>query len=270
MAFVTIDLNSKMTWSKCLRGSDAEEWLAKGLEEKENFEKHGAIEKIRKEDLVELSKDKQCKVQVIPSFALPQEKYDPVTGKTIKKVRIVADGSKQRFLDIPNTYSPTPPASSFRLTVSVSAEKRQPLYHADFGRAFLHSPKVNDKVIHILRPPPGVEEDGVYWMAKHVVYGLREAPRAFHNTIKPVLQNYGLRQVPGDQCLWTGTFDGIDVYVLVQVDDLLVSSPGTWYQGFLAYLRSHGFLVKDLGLASRFMNVSIEQRLDQGMIIITQ
>ena len=38
--------------------------------------------------------------------------------------------------------------------------------------------KVNPDVVHVLRPPPGVEDDGVYWVAKHVVYGFSEAPHA--------------------------------------------------------------------------------------------
>ena len=117
---------------------------------------------------------------------------------------------------------------SFRLLCSIAAETHQAMRHCDIKRAFLHSEKTNPQVVQVLIPPPGVEEKGVLWMATHVLYGLREAPRAFHNTMKPVLLGFGLRQVPGDQCLWYGDFDGKPVYIVLQVDDFLVCSSEEW------------------------------------------
>ena len=235
------------------------------------FEDTGAIQKIYKREIHQLNEE-GCKLEVINSFALPQTKFDPTTGTFEKKVRIVADGSRQQYLDIPSTYSPTPAASTILLAVSIAAENGLPLWHADFARAFLCSKKVNPKVIHVLKPPPGVEEEGVYWVAKHVVYGFREAPRAFHNTIKQVLEKYGLKLAPGEQCLWFGKndHDGTDVHIVVQVDDLLVNSGETWYKGFIAYLQENEFNIKDLGLAARFMGVDVKQVPEQGMIVLSQ
>jgi hypothetical protein len=115
-----------------------------------------------------------------------------------------------------------------------------------------------------------VEDDGVYWVAKRVVYGFREAPRAFHNTIKPLFTNYGLTQVPGDQCLWLGKDGEEDVYMAVQVDDLLVNSKENWYKKLIQYLQEKGFEIKDMGLASRFMGIEVKQLPKEKMIILSQ
>jgi hypothetical protein len=72
-----------------------------------------------------------------------------------------------------------------RLIVLEAVKNGRPLWHADFSRAFLYSEKVNPDVVHVLRPPPGVESDGVYWVAKHVLYGFREDPRALAFTTRP-------------------------------------------------------------------------------------
>jgi hypothetical protein len=45
---------------------------------------------------------------VINAFALPQTKFDPLTKPFEKKVRIMADGFHQKYLDIKSTYPPTP------------------------------------------------------------------------------------------------------------------------------------------------------------------
>ena len=261
--------NGSLTWKNCRKGPEKEMWIAKGKEEVRKFEDSDLIWKINKSEINQLEKD-GCKLEVINTFALPQTKFDPVAGTYEKKVRIVADGAHQKFLDIPSTYSPTPAASTIRLAVSLAAENGLPLWHADFTRAFLCSKKVNPNVIHVLRPPPGVEEDNVYWVAKHVVYGFREAPRAFHNTIKPVLEGYGLKQAPGDQCLWFGKDNGTDVHIVVQVDDLMVNSQEKWYKEFIAYLHENGFNIKDMGLAARFMGIEVKQMQNERMIVLSQ
>ena len=269
-AFVTVDASKeKLTWNRCLRGPDADEWRQRGEDEKNNFLKYGAVRRVTLDIIKEL-REKGCKVEVINAFALPQTKYNHDTGKYDKKVRIVADGSKQKYLDIQNTFSPTPAATTIRLIAALSAKEGLPIFQADVKRAFLQSLKENEKVIQILRPPPGVEEEGVYWLATHVVYGLREAPRAFHNMIKPIMLAYGLKQAPGDPCLWYGKYKGKNVRIVVQVDDFLVSAPAEWYHQWVLYMRACGIDLVDLGPASLFMNIAIKQSKDSRMVVLSQ
>ena len=271
-AFVTVERgssNESTKWNSCRKGPDKEMWIEKGKEEVRKFEDSGAIWKIHKSEVPQLYKEGR-KVEVINAFALPQTKYNAATKTEVKKVRIVADGSRQKYFDLPSTYSPTPNASTIRLVVSIAAESGLPLWHADFERAFLCSEKVNPNVVHVLRPPPGVEDEGIYWVAKHVVYGLQEAPRAFHNTVKQVLEGYGLKQAPGEQCLWFGKDNETDVHIVVQVDDLLVSSKEKWYKEFIGYLKKTGFNIKDMGQAARFMGIDVRQMPEEKTIILDQ
>ena len=86
LAFLTA---GTLTWNACCRGPDSKMWIEKGKEEVQKFEDCGAILKINKEDLHRL-RNAQKKFEVINTFALPQEKFDPVSKKFVKKVRMVS------------------------------------------------------------------------------------------------------------------------------------------------------------------------------------
>ena len=58
-----------------------------------------------------------------------------------------------------------------------------------------------------------------------------------------------MKQEPGEQCLWFGKDNGTD-HIVVQVDDLHVSSKEKWYKEFIEYLKKTGFNIKDMGLAA--------------------
>ena len=85
-----------------------------------------------------------------------------------------------------------------------------------------------------------------------------------------MLERYGLKQAPGDQCLWFGKDNGTDVHLAVQVDDLLVNSKEKWYKELIAYLHENGFNVKDMGLAARFMGIDVKQMPNERMIVLSQ
>ena len=108
--------HGSLTWYNCCKGPEREMWIKKGKEEVKTFEDSDAIWKIKKSEIYQLEKD-GCKLEVINTFALPQTKFNPASGTYEKKVRIVADGAHQKYLDIPTTYSPTPAASTIRLAV---------------------------------------------------------------------------------------------------------------------------------------------------------
>jgi hypothetical protein len=70
--------------------------------------------------------------------------------------------------------------------------------------------------------------------------------------------------VPGEQSryLWFGKDGEEDVYMVVQVDYLLVNSNENWYKKFVEYLQEKGFEIKDMGLASRFMEAAAKGKND--------
>ena len=75
--------------------------------------------------------------------------------------------------------------------------------------------------------------------------------RAFHNTHKPIRHRNGLKQCPGEQCLWYGRYEGKPVYMVVQVNDFLVCSSCAWFKKRIDYMRVGSIEIKAMSLASK-------------------
>ncbi len=79
------------------------------------------------------------------------------------------------------------------------------------------------------------------------LYGLRQAPRAWHQCLKKVLEDLEFVASSADAALFQGTVDGETVWLLVWVDDILVAAQG---EERVAKVKAHltaKFDVRDLG-----------------------
>ena len=173
------DQSEKLSWNKCLKGPEAEEWKEAMETEKATLHKHGAIKQVCRVKDIPRSTSK-CKIEVVHAFPILTLKWDSLLGRLVKKVRLVADGAHQKHLEGVNTFSPTPGAPYIRLVTALAAKHKLPIHHADVERAFLHTRRTNSDVRVFLLLPEGVEEEGMCWELDCVLYGLREAPREYY------------------------------------------------------------------------------------------
>ncbi|CAI7760264.1 unnamed protein product [Closterium sp. NIES-54] len=99
------------------------------------------------------------------------------------KVRYVARGfSQQQGVDFFQTFSPTPKMTTLRVLLHVAAQRDYELHSLDFSTAFLQGSL--HKEIWLRRPPDftGSFPVGTQWSLRRLVYGLRQAPREWHDT----------------------------------------------------------------------------------------
>ncbi|GAQ92986.1 hypothetical protein KFL_012360010 [Klebsormidium nitens] len=85
---------------------------------------------------------------------------------------------------------------------------------------------------------------------KRTLYGLRQAPRAWHTRLKEKLGNLEFVASFADAALFSGVVDGERVYLIVWVDDILVAARGAER---IAKVKAHlaeKFDVRDLGEAT--------------------
>ncbi|CAI7756372.1 unnamed protein product [Closterium sp. NIES-53] len=104
-------------------------------------------------------------------------------SSTVFKARYVARGFSQRQgVDYFHTLSPTPKMTTLRVLLHIAAQCDYELHSLDFSTAFLQG-SLHEEIW--LRRPPGLTGSfppGTQWSLRRPVYGLRQAPRAWHDT----------------------------------------------------------------------------------------
>ncbi|CAI7918358.1 unnamed protein product, partial [Closterium sp. NIES-53] len=102
------------------------------------------------------------------------------------------------------------------------------LHSLDFSIAFLEG-NLHEEIW--LRCPPGFTESfpaGTQWSLRRPVYGLRQAPRKWHDTLRTTLATLGFAPTTADPSLFLRTDTSLPpFYVLVYVDDLVFATAVT-------------------------------------------
>ncbi|CAI7922789.1 unnamed protein product, partial [Closterium sp. NIES-53] len=112
------------------------------------------------------------------------------------------------------------------------------LHSLDFSTAFLQG-SLHEEIW--LRRPPGFTGSfppGTQWSLRRPVYGLRQAPREWHDTLRTTLAALGFAPSTADPSLFLRTDTSLPpFYVLVYVDDLVFATADT---DGLAHVKSPG------------------------------
>ncbi|CAI7780170.1 unnamed protein product [Closterium sp. NIES-54] len=145
------------------------------------------------------------------------------------KARYVARGFSQRQgVDFFQTFSPTPKMTTLRVLLYVAAQRGYELHSLDFSTAFLQGSQ--HKEIWLRRPPgfTGSFPAGTQWTLRRPVYGLRQAPREWHDIVRTTLATLGFAPSTSDPSLFLRTDTTLPpFYVLVYVDDLVFATAHT-------------------------------------------
>jgi hypothetical protein len=141
------------------------------------------------------------------------------------KARLVAKGFKQRYgIDYEDTFSPVVKAATIRLVLAVSVSKGWSLRQLDVKNAFLHG--VLEEEVYMKQPPGYENLNAPYHVCKldKSLYGLKQAPRAWFSKLSSKLQELGFLASKADTSLFIYNKSGIIIYLLVYVDDIIVTS----------------------------------------------
>ncbi|CAI7927892.1 unnamed protein product [Closterium sp. NIES-54] len=145
------------------------------------------------------------------------------------KVRCVARGLSQRQgVDYFQTFSPIPKMTTLWVLLHVVAQRDYEVHSLDFSTAFLQD-NLHEEIW--LRCPPGFTGSfpaGTQWSLRRPVYGLRQVPREWHDTLRTTLVALGFAPSTADPSMFLRTDTSLPpFYVLVYVDDLIFSTANT-------------------------------------------
>ncbi|CAI7873793.1 unnamed protein product [Closterium sp. NIES-53] len=133
-----------------------------------------------------------------------------------------------RGVDFFQTFSPTPNMTTLRVLLHVAAQRDYELHSLESSTAFLQGSL--HKEIWLRRPPgfTGLFPPGTQWSLRRLVYGLRQAPREWHDTLRTTLAALGFAPSTADPSLFLRTDTSLPpFYILVYVDDLVFATADT-------------------------------------------
>ncbi|CAI5469987.1 unnamed protein product [Closterium sp. Yama58-4] len=153
----------------------------------------------------------------------------PPGSPPVFKARYVARGFSQREgVDFFQTFSSTPKMTTLRVLLHIAAQRDYELHSLDFNTAFLQG-SLHEEIW--LRRPPGFTGSfppGTQWSLWRPVYGLRQAPREWHDTLRTTLAALGFTPSTADPSLFLRTDTSLPpFYILVYVDDLVFATADT-------------------------------------------
>ncbi|CAI7785106.1 unnamed protein product [Closterium sp. NIES-54] len=178
----------------------------------------------------------------------------PPSSPPVFKARYVARGFSQRQgVDYFQTFSPTPKMTTLRVLLHVAAHLHEEIW---------------------LRRPPGFTGSfppGTQWSLWRPVYGLRQAPREWHDTLRVAVVAFGFAPSTADPSLFLRTDTSLPrFYILVYVDDLVFATADT---ARLAHVKSElqkRHTCTDLGELRSYLGLQITRDRARHTITLTQ
>ncbi|CAI7820347.1 unnamed protein product [Closterium sp. NIES-54] len=161
--------------------------------------------------------------------------------------------------------------TTLRVLLHVAAQRDYELHSLDFSTAFLQG-SLHEEIW--LRRPPGFTGSfppGTQWSLWRPVYGLRQAPREWHDTLRTTLAALGFAPYTADPSLFLRTDTSLPpFYILVYVDDLVFATADTTG---LAHVKSElqkRHTCTDLGELRSYLGLQITRDRAQRTITLTQ
>ncbi|CAI7765166.1 unnamed protein product, partial [Closterium sp. NIES-53] len=153
----------------------------------------------------------------------------PPGSPRVFKARYVARGFSQRQgVDYFQTFSPTPKMTALRVLLHVAAHRDYELHSLDFSTAFLQGSLHEEIWLRRSLGFTGTFPPGTQWSLRRPVYGLRQAPREWHDTLRTTLAALGFAPSTADPSLFLRTDTSLPpFYILVYVDDLVFATADT-------------------------------------------
>ncbi|KAJ9523409.1 hypothetical protein QJQ45_005317 [Haematococcus lacustris] len=212
--------------------------------------------------------------RVLPTKWVLKIKRD-ATGAIEKfKARLVAKGFMQvSGVDVGDVYAPVSKHTTLRSLLALAAARDMEVHQIDVEAAFLNGTLQPDEVIHI-QQPEGFEEGSPNTVCRlqKALYGLRQAPRAWHAKLKQELEGMGFCASESDPALFMLSRPAGTVYLLVYVDDCLLCTEKGDLESldFVKQRLSSVFGIKDLGQTRWFLGMQISRDRAQGTLQLDQ
>ena len=185
------------------------------------------------------------------------------------KARLVVRGfAQQDTFNYDEIYSPVARMSTLRTLLAIGNQYDYYFIQLDVRTAFLNGHIKEDIYIH---PPDGVNcKKGHVLKLNRSLYGLKQASKCWNDRINTFLLNLRFVRSENDYCLYSKICEGGTVYLLIYVDDIIISGPNLELINIVKIKLTREFEMKDKGELKYFLGLEIDYNRKMGILKINQ
>ena len=137
-------------------------------------------------------------------------------------------GFRQRAgVDFTDTFAPVVKPGTIHTVLQLAVSRAWPVHQLDVSNAFLHGHLA--KEVYCQQPTGFVDAehpDHVCLLSRSL-YGLKQAPRAWYQRIAAFLQQLGFQSTRSDASLFVYHHGAATAYLLLYVDDIILTAQST-------------------------------------------
>ncbi|CAH9140198.1 unnamed protein product [Cuscuta epithymum] len=200
---------------------------------------------------------------IIRCMWLFKHKYRSDGSLERHKARLVVNGNSQQVgVDCDETFSPVVKPATIRTVLTLALSHDWPLHQLDVKNAFLHGHLEETVFMH---QPPGYRDQS---RPSHVcrllksLYGLKQAPRAWYQRFASYITSIGFTHSTCDHSLFITKQDGQTAYLLLYVDDIILTASSTQFLHHVISSLATEFAMTDLGPLTYFLGISVTRQKD--------
>jgi len=169
----------------------------------------------------------------------------------------VALGNHQQYgVNYEETFAPIAKMTTIRTILAITASQHWCLHQVDVKNDFLHD-DLNEDIY--IRPPFGLFSTPTSAVCKlrRSLYGLKQAPRAWYEKFASTFLDFDFLKSKYDASLFLRTTVNGVVFLLVYVDDIVITSTDLTLIDKLKQHLQNSFHMKDLGNLTYFLGLEI-------------
>lgn len=171
----------------------------------------------------------------------PPPRANIVTGKWVFRHKLKSDGSLDRYkarwvlrgfsqkpgVDYDEIFSPVIKPATIRTVLSLALSYNWPVHQLDVKNAFLHDTLA--KIVYCHQPSGFVDATKPSHVCRlnKSLYGLKQAPRAWYSRFTTYLLSIGFVVTKSDASLFVYHHGSEMAYLLLYVDDILLTTSST-------------------------------------------
>ena len=249
------------TYREAIRSSENEKWKRAMDDEMQSLQKNQTWK------LIQLPRNKKaigCKWVYAKKEGFPNE--------VRFKARLVAKGYAQKEgIDYNEVFSPVVKHSSIRILLALVAQFDLELVQLDVKTAFLHGDL--EEEIYMTQPEGFKVAGKENWVCKlkKSLYGLKQSSRQWYKRFDRFMVGLKYTRSKFDHCVYFRKLrDGLFIYLLLYVDDMLIASKSQDEIEKLKTQLNQEFEMKDLGEAKMILGMEITRDRKRGKLCLSQ
>jgi len=170
----------------------------------------------------------------------------------------VAKGFEQQSsIDNTETFSPLIKLATIRLMLALAVHFEWPIRQLDISNVFLHGSLTEEVYMEQSRGFVDPHYANFVCILHKAIYDLKQAPQAWYTRLSTFLLDLGFTLSLVDTSLFNFMSSSMKLFLLIYVDDIIVTGTHSHLIGALIGKLQQEFPVKDLGPLSYFLGIQV-------------